>query len=160
LIEPNEENEASKPRYYIEERWFDETNRSFRAMAQSRMCDECKEKLGTETQERVPSIDSHTGRVVFEIRTVPFAQSPTSVIRSCCSKRRDFITPETPVAEAIFRVFLASGNQPMDVESLREELGNYLSMSDRPHSYSPELLERVIRADRYYGIRPFSVVGE
>jgi hypothetical protein len=159
-MEFNEENEASQARYFINERWFEEANRSFRAMAQARMCESCKEKLGSDTQERVPSVDPRTGRVVFEIRTVPFGLSPISTIRTCCSKRRDYVTPETPVAEALFRVFLASGNQPMDLERLREELANYVAMSDRPHNYTADLLERIIRTDRYYGLRPFTVATD
>ena len=149
--------EESGPRFYVELQSYDESGRSFRAMAHSRMCESCKEKIGSETQERVPTIDPRTGRVVFELRAVPFAQNPMSVIRSCCSKKRDFITPETPLAEAVFRVFLASGNQPMDLERIREELGNYVAMSERPHNYAPELVERVIRADRFYGLREFDL---
>jgi len=152
--------EEVKPRYYVDLRWYDENNRSFRAVAQTRLCESCKQKLGTETQERVPTIDPRTGRVVFEMRSVPFAQNPMTVIRGCCSKRRDYITSETPITEAIFRVFLASGNQPMEVERIREELGNYVSMGERPHNYGPELIERVIKADRYYGLREFRLGSE
>ena len=152
--------EESKPRYYVDLDWYEENNRSFRALAQTRLCESCKQRLGTETQERVPAVDARTGRVVFEMRSVPFAQNPMPVIRSCCSKRRDYITPETPVAEAIFRVFLASSNQPMDVDRIREELGNYVAMSERPHNYRPELIERIIMADRYYGLRPFKLDEE
>ncbi len=152
--------EEAKPRYYIDVKWYDEHERSFRAVAQTRLCEACKEKLGTETQERVPTIDPRTGRVVFEMRSVPFAQNPMSVIRSDCSKKREYITSETPLAEAIFRVFLASGNQPMEAERVREELGNYVAMSERPHNYGPELIERVIKADNYYGLREFKLGAE
>jgi hypothetical protein len=159
-MEPIEGNEASTARYFIDERWFDRVNKSYRAMAQARMCESCKEKVGTETQERAPSVDPRTGRVVFEVRSVLFGQNPVAAIRSCCSKRRDYITPETPVAEALFRVFLASGNQPMELELIREELSNYVSMSDRPHNYAPELLERIMRTDRYYGLRRFTIASD
>jgi len=159
-MELNEELEAARTRYFIDERWFDQVNRSYRAMAQARMCDSCKGKLGTETQERMPAVDPRTGRVIFEIRSVPFGQNPISPIRSCCSKRRDYITPETPVAEALFRVFLSSGNQPMDLERIREELSSFVSMSDRPHNYSPDLLERIIKTDQYYGIRRFTIASD
>lgn len=151
---------ANPARYYVDVQWYENCNRSFRALAQTRLCESCKQKLGTETQERVPAIDPRTGRVVFEMRTVPFAQSPLPVIRTCCSKKRDYITPETPLAEAIFRVFLASGNQPMEIERIREELANYVAMSDRPHNYSPELIKRVIAADDYYGLAEFKLEGE
>ena len=149
--------EEAKPKFYIDLRWYDEHARSFRAVAQTRLCDSCKDKIGTETQERVPSIDKKTGRVVFELKNVPFAENPMSVIRTCCSKRRDYITPETPVLEAIFRILLATSNQPMEAERLREELGNYVSMSERPHAYAPELMERMIRSDRNYGLREFNL---
>jgi hypothetical protein len=129
-------------------------------VAQSRLCESCKQKLGSETQERVPAIDPRTGRVVFEMRSVPFAQNPMTVIRSCCSKKRDYITSETPVAEAIFRVFLATSNQPMEVGRIREELSNYVSMGERPHNYGPELVERVIKHDRYYGLHEFNLGSE
>ncbi len=155
-----ETTEETKARFYIDLRRYDEQGRSFRTMAQTRLCESCKEKLGTETQERVPAIDPRTGRVVFEMRSVPFAQNPMSVIRSDCSRKRDYITAETPVAEAIFRVFLASGNQPMELDRLREELGNFVAMSERPHNYSLELLERIIRADRYYGLSEFTLGAE
>ncbi len=152
-----EQTEETKPRFYIDLKRYDEEHRSFRAMAQTRLCEACKAKLGSETQERVPAIDPRTGRVVFEMRSVPFAQNPMSVIRSCCSKKRDYITPETPLAEALFRVFLATSNQPMDVDRIREELGNYVAMSERPHNYAPELVERIIRSDRYYGLGEFDL---
>ena len=152
--------EEAKPKYYIDLKWYDEHGRSFRTVTQARLCDSCKDKIGTETQERVPSIDRKTGRVVFELKSVPYADNPMSVIRSCCSKRRDYITPETPVLEAIFRILLATSNQPMDVERLREELGNFVAMSERPHAYSPELMERLIRSDRNYGLREFDLAAE
>lgn len=147
--------EETKTKYYIDVNWYDKVNRSFSTMAIARMCESCKGKLGTETQERVAAIDPRNGRIVYEMRNVPFAQHPMSVIRGCCSKRRDYITSETPVAEALFRVYLASSNQPMELERLREELGNYVAMSERPHNYAPELLARVIGADTLYGLGEF-----
>ena len=144
--------EEEKPRYYINNNWYDEHSRSFKVMAQERLCESCKHKLGTETQERAPRIDARTGRVVFELRSVPFAENPLPVIRSCCSKRRDYITGETPIAEAIYRVMLASGNQPMESERLREELANYVGITERPQAITVETIERIIRKDDYYGM--------
>src|SRR5581483_11113883 len=34
-------------------------------------------------------------------------------IRDCCGKKKGFITPDMPTLEAIFRIYLANGNQPM-----------------------------------------------
>jgi hypothetical protein len=152
--------EEDRPRYFVDDTWYDEHSRSFRTMALERLCESCKHKLGTETQERVPTIDTRTGRVVFELRSVPFAQNPLSVIRGCCSKRRDFVIGDTPLAEAIFRVMLASGNQPMESDRLREELANYVGIGDRPQAITSSLIERVIQHDDYYGMRELKLVAE
>ncbi|HVC35742.1 MAG TPA: hypothetical protein VNL16_19715 [Chloroflexota bacterium] len=149
--------EEEKPRYYIDERWYTDHSKSFRAVALTRLCTTCRRKLGTEVQERVPTVDGR-GRVVFEMRSVPFASSPLSVIRNDCSKQREYITPETPLAEAIFRVFLANSNQPTDVEGIREQLGNYISLASRPHGYAPELIASIVENDHLYGFKRFEMV--
>jgi hypothetical protein len=151
------EQETEKAKYFIDIKWYDEQNRSFRAVAQARFCRSCQAKLGSETQERVPTVDPKTGRVVFEMRTTPFGTNPMSVIRSCCSKAKGYITLETPVLEAIFRLFLANANQPADLETLREQLAEYIHLNGRPHGYAPEYLERLIQNDRYYGLRRFEI---
>jgi hypothetical protein len=149
--------EEPRTRYFIDIGWYEQTGRSFRAVAQARFCAACKNKLGTETQERAPAIDPRTGRVVFEMRSVAFGINPLQAIRSCCAKARDYITPETPLAEAIFRVFLANGNQPTDIDSIREQLSEWVPLSARPHNYSPEMIKRVIDTDDYYGLREFKL---
>ena len=88
--------EEDSPRYYIDEQWFTAHNKSFRAVAQTRMCVSCRKKIGTEVQERVPTIDAR-GRVVYEMRSVPFASSPLSEIRRHCSKESGYLNAETPI---------------------------------------------------------------
>ncbi len=149
--------EVQKPKYYIDLQWYEARNRSFRLVAQGRFCPACQRKVeaGEQTQERVPTVDPKTGRVVFELRTVPYGANPLQVIRTCCSKQRNYITPETPLREAIFRVFLANGNQPMEAERIREFLGEYINLADRPHGYNVDLIERLIQTDTTYGLREF-----
>jgi hypothetical protein len=69
-------------------------------------------------------------------------------------------TSRVPVLEAVFRVFLASGNQPSTVERVREQLGDWISLRDRPHGYSGELIERLIQNDHRYGLRAFEMQAE
>jgi hypothetical protein len=145
------------PRYFIDLKWYDENGRSFQAVARSRFCRTCRAKLGTETQERVPTLDPKTGRVVFEMRTVPFGSNPLSAIRTCCSKAPDYITPETPVLEAVFRVFLFNGNQPTDLNTIREQLSEWIPIAGKSRSYDPEVLAPLIDTDNYYGLREFQV---
>ncbi len=154
------EEEIEKPKYYIDLKWYDDHDRSFRTVAQARFCRSCQAKLGSETQERVPTVDPKTGRVVFEMRSVPYGTNPMSVIRSCCSKAKGYIGPETPVLEAVFRLFLANANQPTDLEGLREQLSEYLALNSRPHGYAVEYLERLIENDTQYGLRRFDLQSE
>jgi hypothetical protein len=155
-----EETTVERPRFFIDLQWYEDTNRSFRAMAQRRFCPSCQKKIGTEQQERVPMVDSKTGRVVFEMRNVPFGTNPMSVIRTCCSKQRGYITSDTPLLEAIYRVFLATGNQPADAERLREQLADWVTYSDRPHGYAADLIERILGNDQTYGMREFTLAAE
>ncbi len=148
--------EEEKPRYFIDERWYTDHNKSFRTVAQTRLCPACRKKLGTEVQERVPTIDAR-GRVVYELRSVPFASNPLTEIRRHCSKEAGYITAETPILEALFRVFLANGNQPIDLDDIREQLASYVPASERPHGYPPELLQRLLESDNAYGLRRFEM---
>ena len=149
--------EEQASRYFIDEKWFTAHNKSFRAVAQTRMCPSCRKNIGTEVQERVPTVDAR-GRVVYEMRSVPFASNPLSEIRKHCSKESSYLTAETPVMEALFRVFLANGNQPIDLDAIREQLLEYMSASEQPRPYSPELLARMLKSDNGYGLHEFDVV--
>jgi hypothetical protein len=39
-----------------------------------------------------------------------------------CARLPDFVTPQTALVEAVFRVFLVNGNQPMSAEDLAARL--------------------------------------
>lgn len=149
------DDELERARYFIDLKWYEDNQRSFGAMSRARFCGACKAKLGTETQERMPTFDTKKGRVVFEQRTVAFGSNPLAAIRTCCSKAADFITPETPLAEAVFRLFLANGNQPSDTQSLSEMLAEWVQPVKPAHTYAPEVLERLIASDNHYGLRLF-----
>jgi hypothetical protein len=60
------------------------------------------------------------------------------------SERSDFITPQTPLVDAVFRVFLANGNKPLTPVELGERIGR-----------SPMTILRTFSGARVYkGIRP------
>jgi hypothetical protein len=155
--ELEQEQQKERPKFYIDTRWYDEHNRSFLTLAQGRFCSSCQDKTGSEVQERVPTYNEKTGRVVYETRSVPYGANPFSVVRSCCSKAKGYITTETPILEAIFRVFLANSNQPADADSIREQLGEWIPLTGKPHSYDADFIERIIKADHYYGLREFRI---
>lgn len=145
-------------RYSIDLSWFDENDMSFAEMVRARMCGSCQSRMGQEVEERQPVFDRKTGRMTFEVKTTVYGSNPVKVIRECCSRQKHFIAPELPTLEAIFRILLANGNQPMPISHIREQLSEWcpgggcqwLLLSD-------EQMERVIARDPTYGLRPHLV---
>jgi len=124
--------EQVQSQWCIDLDWYQSNRRSFITLAQECLCPECRKRLKIEEGE-------------VSVADV------TSSIKDCCSKAPEFITGELPILESIFRLFLANGNKPMDLE----EIGNQLSErrgGDATRT-SVEVLSRVLESDRYYGLR-------
>ncbi len=100
--------------------------------------------LTPDQQENMPDstdlydyIDERTGEVT---RVDPILH----IIRSQNAQDPDFITNRTPVAEAVFRMFLISSNQPMTPFELSQRI------SRKPSEILAQLGGRMV----YNGIRP------
>jgi len=74
-----------------------------------------------------------------------------TAIKDCCSKTPGFITDKLPISESIFRLFLANGNQPLDLEELANQLSEWRG-GDTYHT-SVEILSRLLSNNQYYGLR-------
>ncbi len=121
-------NQAS-PRWFIDLDWHQQSNRSFFALAQGRLCPKCQEQL----KGKISAADLLT------------------TIKDCCSKTPNFITGELPILESIFRLFLANGNQPLDLEELGRQLSEW--RGGDTYRTSAEILSRLLASDQYYGLR-------
>lgn len=121
-----------KPYWSIDLDWYQPNNRSFFTLARGCLCPKCRKQLKADEGEV-----SATDLLV--------------AINDCCSQKPGFITGETPILESVFRFFLASGNQPLELE----ELGKQVSEWRGGDSYrtSVEMLSRLLERDRYYGLR-------
>jgi hypothetical protein len=62
-----------------------------------------------------------------------------------------FITGQLPILESIFRLFLANGNQPLDLEELGRQLSEW--RGGDTYRTSAEILSRLLASDQYYGLR-------
>ena len=120
-----------RPRWFIDLDWLQQNNRSFSVLAQSCLCPKCYERLKVEKGEIL-------------------AGDLLSTIKDCCSKAPGFITYKLPILESVFRLLLATGNQPLDLE----ELGRQLSEGWGGDTYriSAEILPRLLSSDQYYGL--------
>ena len=119
-------------RWSIDLDWYQQNDRSFSLLAQSQLCDKCIDKLNIGGKENPPD-------------------KLIATIQDCCSKNPDFITEQLPISGSIFRLFLANGNQPLDLEELGSQLSSWRGVDT--YRTSPEVLSRILQNDQYYGLR-------
>ena len=100
------------------------------ALVQGCLCPECRERL---KEGEISAADLLT------------------TIKDCCSKTPGFITGKLPILETIFRLFLANGNQPLDLEELRKQLSDWCG--GETYGTSAQVLSRLLDSDQYYGLR-------
>ena len=125
--------EQEEPRWAIDPDWLETHNRSLIALVRSSLCARCRKRLDSE--KKWGSLDDLT-----------------TAVRECCSNEPDYINGALPIMESVFRLFLANGNQALDLI----ELGRQLSERRGVDTYrtSVEILSRLLKYDEYYGIRP------
>ena len=64
----------------------------------------------------------------------------------------DYLLPDTPLKEAIFRVILAGRNEPMSAAEISAELGRRWTMSAYPRNLSASVVERLLGSMDSYSI--------
>jgi len=117
-------------RWFIDLEWYERSRRSFSTLAGRSLCPKCRKRL-------------KEGKLA--------AKELLSVIKDCCAKSGDFMPESLPVMEAVFRLFLANGNQPLGLEKIAEELRERRGGGCYPAS--PQVLLRLLQSDRYYGLK-------
>ncbi len=124
--------ERDNSRWAIDIAWLEERGRAFAAMAEHCLCTKCRKRRKSEPEP--VATDGLFGAA-----------------KECSAHSGDYITGGLPILESIFRLFLAEGNKPLDLI----ELGRRLSERRGVDTYrtSVEMLSRLLRDDRHYGIR-------
>jgi hypothetical protein len=125
-------------KFHIDSDWWEQEGRNFRVHLLSHLCGECQQRYKNyQEADTVDWIDEDTGEVA---RVDGLWHS----LRVCCSLKPEYINQSTPLTTAIFRVFLANGNEPLSSAELSHEI-------HRP----PETILRTIGGFRvYHGIKP------
>jgi len=125
-------------RYQIDYDWWERSDKDLNVFLRSLLCDshrEVFEELAADIQ--VDSIDPDTG----EVREVP---GIIHTLISHCSRQDDYITPQTTLVNAIFRLFIANGNATLSINEISRDL-------NRPAA----MILRMLSGSRvYHGIRP------
>ncbi len=124
--------ERDNSHWAIDIAWLEGHGRAFPAMAERCLCSKCRKRLKAEVE--------------------PVAtEGLLGAAKECGEHSGNYITGDLPILESIFRLFLSQGNKPCDLR----ELGQRLSERRGVDTYrtSVEMLWRLLRDDRYYGIR-------
>ncbi len=124
--------------FHIDYRWWERRGLDINIELLSHLCLEHKEVYrGQKVGEQIDWIDWNTG----EVRLVDGLQY---VISTHCSKQPNYVSGASTLVEAVFRVFLSNGNEPLTPYQLSMRVG-----------YQPEEILRVLsgRSARK-GLRP------
>ena len=127
-------------KFHIDMEWWWENNRDIHVYIREMLCDECRAEFADDFQNvgELDWVDEKTG----EVQCV---DGLWHSVRTCCSTKADYITPNTSLVDAIFRAFLANGNEPLSMNEVYELLDR------RP----PATWLRILTAGPVYmGIRP------
>lgn len=127
-------------KFHIDREYWERADRDLQVYLRSHLCPEHQESFAEiETDALVDHVDPGTA----EVSRVAGIQH---VLITHCSQQADYLTKKTTLVNAVFRVFLANGNQPLTPVELGEKLGR------RPDT----ILKTLSGARVYKGIRPYT----
>ena len=126
--------------FHIDFAWWKKNERDWHVYLRSLLCAEHQETFANvEEGQTIDWIDPATA----EVKPVEGVQN---ALMTHCVKQPDFLTSQTALVEAVFRLFLTNGNAPMS----SGELGARLK---RP---AETILRTLAGARVYKGIRPYN----
>ncbi len=124
---------------HIDMEWWEHNELDFDFYVREALCDECRADFEDYRNiGEIDWVDEDTGEVAR-------VDGLWHALRTCCSSKPGYISPNTPIVEAVFRTFLANGNQPLSASELYERLDR------RPPA---TLLRMLTGGPVYLGIRP------
>jgi hypothetical protein len=135
LIKP-----SLKTPFHIDYGWWERESRELRIYLLTHLCPEHRAQFESiATTEMIDWVDTETG----EVQQVDGLQH---VLRTHCSQQPGYLEEHTSVVDAIFRVFLANGNQPLNAVDLAERIGR--------KGQGTMILKTISGVRVYKGIRP------
>jgi hypothetical protein len=127
-------------KYHIDFDWWEEQGRNFRVQLLSQLCTECQSHYKDHREaDMVDWIDAETAEVTQ-------VDGLWHSLRMCCSLKPDYIDDRTPLTTAVFKIFLANGNQPLAASDLAAQL----------HKPAGTILRTLGGFQVYNGIRPLA----
>ena len=126
--------DESSSRYFANPELAEANNRSLASLIASRRCYACRQ-----ADDEAPPASS------------PADQYLESIVEHC-SQAHDYLPSDTPLKEAVFRVILSGGNQPMAPEEINEILAEKWASAVYHRDVSPRVLRRLLSRSEFYSI--------
>ncbi|MGD2252799.1 MAG: hypothetical protein PVF70_07790 [Anaerolineales bacterium] len=129
---------TTETKFHIDYQWWERADRGLDVYLLSHLC---PEHQATFASSDMDTIVDHVDPETAEVARVAAIQH---ILISHCSRQPGYLTPQTSLINAIFRTFLANGNQPLTPRDLGD-------MLNKP----PRTILRTLSGPRVYkGIRP------
>lgn len=132
------------PWYAIDPDWYQEHNVDLADLVHSR-----RAQLGGQPAKREAK---GRGKAVPTSQRVSWEQEMESLAEAAATSR-GFVTSDTPLLEAVFRMLLAERNQPLALQELASLLRERFASGDLPRDISLPTLQRLLERQKAYGIR-------
>lgn len=124
--------------FHIDYKWWQQHDNNWRVHLLSCLCKEHK------------AVYSHVSEIVWldwvdpETAEVQLIDEIQHTLMTHCAKEPDFLTVQTTLVDAVFRVFISNGNSPMTPIELSAMIGK-----------PPEMILRTLSGPKVYkGLRP------
>ena len=127
--------ETTEPYYTVDLAAVEALGRSAAAVVASRLCEAAREKVGSPEN----------------LRSAKFADLQ-KLLRQHCKNDSEFLNPQLPIAETVFRLLLITQDGPVALSTLHNEVARLWMDATWPRNISTEALARVLSNDSYYGI--------
>lgn len=126
--------------FHIDFAWWKKNERDWHVYLRSLLCPEHQDAFANvEEGEMIDWVDPKTA----EVKPVEGVQN---ALMTHCVRQPDFLTSQTALVEAVFRLLVSNGNVPLSAEELGRKLNR-----------TPEVILRTLVGARVYkGIKPFS----
>lgn len=130
---------TTKSKFYIDLADWEQRGRNFRQELYDALCETCKQMYSLEQVQLVDHVHPETGQVLKMDALLDCASAE-------CGSAPEFLNPKMPLTRAIFRAFLASGNEPLSAEEIYARI-----KKGSPNVILKELLSQQMEDD---GIAP------
>ena len=71
-------------------------------------------------------------------------------VQECCANAADYLLPDTPIKDAVFRVFVARGNEPLTAQDISDDLSERWAAGLYPRDVSVRVIENMLKNGANY----------